>query len=235
MFANEETFFRVTEEDADGLFPTNDGGSILTFEERDGRYDFRLQFANSVWSKEAKKENALARYQLDLQNPLIAQNPIALWETTKAAHEALGDPNFEDTVPRPPQPDLPVDPKEEWVNLLHGEEIHVNPLDNDQLHLIRHMADMKKAEADPEHADPDALNKLVVHYHEQIAQLMQKRMQQALLESAAASAAKLMQPGGALTMPNGLFGNPPSQPPGNPMAQGPFLYSGHPENLHGQS
>jgi hypothetical protein len=97
------------------------------------------------------------------------------------------------------------------------------------------MADMKKAEADPEHADPDALNKLVVHYHEQIAQLMQKRMQQALLESAAASAAKLMQPGGALTMPNGLFGNPPSQPPGNPMAQGPFLYSGHPENLHGQS
>jgi hypothetical protein len=235
MFANEETFFRVTEEDADGLFPTNDGGSILTFEERDGRYDFRLQFANSVWSKEAKKENALARYQLDLQNPLIAQNPIALWETTKAAHEALGDPNFEDTVPRPPQPDLPVDPKEEWVNLLHGEEIHVNPLDNDQLHLIRHMADMKKAEADPEHADPDALKKLVVHYHEQIAQLMQKRMQQALLESAAASAAKLMQPGGALTMPNGLFGNPPSQPPGNPMAQGPFLYSGHPENLHGQS
>jgi hypothetical protein len=232
MFAPEQTFFRVTEEDADGLFPVNNGGSILSLEERDGRYDFRLKFANSVYSREAKKEQALARYQLDLQNPLIAQNPVALWETTRAAHEALGDPNFDKLVPRPPQPDLPVDPKDEWVNLLHGETIHVNPMDNDQLHLIRHFQDLQKAEQDPQ-KDPDAIKALIVHYHEHIAQMQQKKMQQAVLEQAAQYGAKLMQPGmGPLSMPNGLFGNPPSQPPGNPMAAGPYLYSGHPENLH---
>ncbi|MBV9448551.1 MAG: hypothetical protein JO345_21915 [Streptosporangiaceae bacterium] len=250
MFSPEQTFFRVTEEDADGLFEVNNGGSILTIEDRDGRYDFRLQFANSVYSREAKKEQALARYQLDLQNPLIAQNPVALWETTRAAHEALGDPNFDQLVPRPPAPDLSVDPKEEFVKLLHGEEIHVNPLDNDQLHLIRHYSDLQKAETDP-NKDPDAIKKLVVHYHEHIAQLQQKKMQQAVLEQAAHYAAKLMQPGAGmaqpggapaqpgggapLQMPQGLFGGNITQPPGNPQAAGPFLYSGHPENLHGNS
>ena len=64
MFSPEETFFRVTEEDADGLFPTNNGAAAITLEDRDGRYDFRLEFAGSVWSKEMKKEQALARYQL---------------------------------------------------------------------------------------------------------------------------------------------------------------------------
>ncbi len=100
MFANDQTFFRVTEEDAEGLFEVDNGASMLSIQERDGRYDFRLQFANSQWSKEADKQKTLARYQLDLQNPLIVQNPVALWEVTREAHEALGDPNFADMVPR---------------------------------------------------------------------------------------------------------------------------------------
>lgn len=234
IFASDETFFRVTEEDAGGLFSVNNGGSILTWEERDGRYDFRLKFADSVYSREAKKEQALARYQLDLQNPLVMQNPIALWETTRAAHEALGDPNFSDCVPKPPEADLSIDPKDEWVKMLHGDEVHANPLDNDQLHLIRHYKDMQRAERDG-NPDPEALKALIVHYHEHLAQLQQKRLQQAVLEQAAALGAKLMQPGGGMAMPNGLFGGPISQPPGNPMAQGPYLYSGHNENLHGNS
>jgi hypothetical protein len=35
-FASEETFFRVTEDDADGLFPVNNGGSMLSAEDRTG-------------------------------------------------------------------------------------------------------------------------------------------------------------------------------------------------------
>lgn len=230
MFSPQQVFFRVTEEDADGLFEVNNGGSLLTLEERDGRYDFRLQFANSVYSREAKKEQALARYQLDLQNPLIMQNPVALWTVTRDAHEALGDPNFEALVPKPPQPDLPVDPKTEWVRLLHGEEIHVNPMDNDQLHLLRHMKDLKLAEADTSGAtgDPEAIHKMVLHYHDHIVQLQQKKIQQAVLEQAVQAAGQLMGPGGPLQMPNGLFGNPPSQPPGNPAAQPPSLYPSQP-------
>jgi hypothetical protein len=132
MFTPEQTFFRVTEEDADGLFETNNGAAVITTEDRDGRYDFRLKFANSVWSKEARKEQALARYQLDLQNPLIVQNPRALWQVTRDAHEALGDPNFPDLVPEPPAPDISIDPREEWTRMQQGEDIHVNPMDNDQ-------------------------------------------------------------------------------------------------------
>jgi len=230
MFASEETFFRVTEEDADGLFEVNNGGSILTLEERDGRYDFRLQFANSVYSREAKKEQALARYQLDLQNPTVVQNPQALWEVTCQAHEALGDPNFADLVPRPGTPDLPVDPKVEWTRLLQGEEIHVNPMDNDLVHMTRHMRDLQEAEEDPAHSDPDAVAKLAMHYHEHIQQLQQKKIQQAIVEQAAQAVNTLASP---LAFPRGLFGNPPTQPPGNPAAVPPQLYSGHPEGLHG--
>ena len=228
MFSPEQTFFRVTEEDAAGLFEVNNGGSILTIEERDGRYDFRLEFAGSVWSRETKKQQALARYQLDLQNPLIVQNPQALWEVTREAHDALGDPNFESLVPRPPQPDQPVDPKTEWVELLHGEEIHINPLDNDQLHLLRHMKDLKAAEADPGGAtgDPDAIKKMVLHYRDHITQLQQKKLQQAVIEQAVQAAQQLGAAGGPLAFPHGLFGNPPQLPAGDQAAVGPFPFTG---------
>jgi hypothetical protein len=236
MFASDQTFFRVTEEDADGLFECNNGGSILTLEDRDGRYDFKLQFANSVYSREAKKQQKLARYQLDLQNPLIVQNLRALWEVTKDAHDALGDPNFADLVPQPPQPDLPADPKEEWVRMLHGEEVQVNPQDNDVLHMTRHMKDLQRAEAQPGGAtgDPDAMRNLVIHYHDHLIQLQQKKLQQAVVEQAVQAAAQLAQSGKPLTFPNGLFGNPPHEPAGNPAATGPNLYSGHSEVMHEQ-
>ncbi len=234
MFSEDETFFRVTEDDADGAFPVNDGGSMLSLEDRDGRYDFRLKFATSLYSKEANKQKDLALYQLDMQNPLVQSNPVAMWECANRAHEALGDPNFADYVPRPPQPDLSIDPKVEWTMLLEGEDVHVNPADNDQLHLIRHMQDIKKAESDPTGGDPDALKKLVVHYHDQILQLQQKKLQQAIVERAVQTA-MTQAGGGPGALPQGLFGGTDqTQPPGNPMATGPNIYSGHPEVMHQQ-
>ena len=234
MFSPEETFFRVTEEDADGLFPTNNGAAAITLEDRDGRYDFRLEMAGSVWSKEMKKEQALARYQLDLANPLIVQNPIALWETTNAAHEALGDPNFADMVPRPPTPDIPIDPKVEWTMMEEGEEVHVNPMDNDQVHMVRHYADYQRALVDP-NRDPDAVTALKQHYMQHMAQLQSKKLQQAVIEKMVQAAAQ--SGGDPLQFAHGLFGSPPGpgMPPGNPQATGPNLYSGHPESLHGAS
>jgi hypothetical protein len=245
MFSPAEVFFRVTEDDANGDFPVTKGGSTLSMADRDGRYDFKLQFASSLYSREADKEKTLARYQLDLQNPLITSDPRALWEVTNQAHEALGDEDFESIVPRPPAPDMSVDPKTEWINLLHGEEIHVNPVDNDLVHMTRHMKDLKLAEADPKHADPDAMKSLMEHYHDHILQLQQKRIQQAVIEQAVESMRQIAQQGkelgnaigGAqpLKMPQGLFGGPVTQPPGNPAATNPQIYSGHPEELHGNA
>lgn len=243
MFAPTQVFFRVTEEDAEGAFPVNQGGAHLSLQERDGRYDFRLQFASSLYSREADKEKTLARYQLDLQNPIIMQNPAALWEVTRQAHEALGDEDFASMVPKPPQPEASVDPKQEWIDLLHGETIHVRPTDDDMVHLNRHMQDLKASEADQEHADPDAQQALVVHYQQHIQQLANKRIQQAVVEQAVTAAQQIAQRGadlgravgGAqpLNLAHGLFGGPVTQPPGNPAATGPNIYSGHPEGLHG--
>ena len=209
MFCPDQVFFRVTEEDSDGALQNSGGrvqtsgtsarssGSMLTIQERDGRYDFRLQFANSIASREATKEKTLARYQLDLQNPLIVQNPQALWEVTRQVHDVLGDPNFESLVPRPPQPDISIDPKTEWVSCLHGETITVNPADNDLLHMIRHMKDIKTAEADASSADPDALAQMLIHYRDHINQLQQKKMQQAVTQMAVEAAMKLVPGAGA--------------------------------------
>ena len=250
MFTPPQTFFRVTEEDAGGLFEVNNGASMLSIEDRDGRYDFRLKFANSVWSKQVKQQQALARYQLDLQNPLIVQNPRALWSVTRDAHEALGDPNFADLVAEPPAPDLSVDPKEEWVRIQEGEEVHVNPMDNDQLHMMRHWRDHQESLGDP-NRDPVAQKALETHYLQHIAQLQQKKLQQAVIEQAVAHVGQMMQqaqppgqPGGVVNFPSGIFGSAlegkraenrgPQPPKGNPAATGPNLFSGHPEVMHEQ-
>ena len=251
MFSPEQTFFRVTEEDADGLFETNNGAAAITMEDRDGRYDFKLNFANSVWSKETKKEQALARYQLDLQNPLIMQNPRALWAVTRDAHEALGDPNFSGLVPEPPAPDISVDPREEWSRIQEGETVHVNPMDNDEVHMTRHFRDYQEERGDPDR-DPEAMKELEQHYYQHIAQLQQKKLQQAIIEQAIAHVSQMQQqagppgqPGGVVNFPAGIFGSAlegkkaenrgPHSPPGNPAAAGPTIYSGHNEDLHGAS
>lgn len=214
MFSDASTFFRVTEEDANGLFPVHQGGSYLEKADRDGSYDFRLKLATSQWSREANKEDAIACYQIDLQNPLIVQNPLALWKATAKAHKALGDPNFADMVPEPPHPDMPVNPKQEWAMIEQGESVPVNPLDNDQLHMIRHMQDLKQAAAD-QYADQNALLALKAHYVQHIHQLEQKKLVQAITERIAQEAQALgINPGGQM----GQNGQP--LPPGVNMPPG---------------
>lgn len=215
QFADDETFFRVTEEDANGLFPTAQGGAKLTRMERNGHYDFRLELATSKWSREADKERTLARYQLDLQNPLIAQNPLALWRVTKEAHAALGDPNFADIVPEPPHADMPHNPREEWAMMQQGEQVLVNPLDNDELHMIRHMRDLNLAIED-KYPDRQAIQALKVHYIEHVHQLEQKKLVQALAERMVERAGAMQQQGAQLPgvmMPPGTGAIPPSPVP----------------------
>jgi hypothetical protein len=234
-FSPPQTFFRVTEDDANGLFPVKDGGAWITEEDRDGRYDFRLKFANSVWSREAGKEKTLARYQIDMQNPLIIQNPAALWEITNEVHSALGDDNFASLVPKPPAPDAPCDPKQEWSRLQEGEQdVHVNPQDNDQLHMIRHMRDIQSAQGDPA-CDKQALQMLIAHYMQHVEQLQQKKIVQAVAEHAMAAASQLnARSQGALGPTGQLFQPLPGMPPGNPGAQPPAIYPNHPEVGHEQ-
>jgi hypothetical protein len=237
LFSDEQTFFRVTEEDANGAFETNNGAAVLTREDRDGRYDFKLEFASSTWSKQTRKEEALALYQLDLQNPLFQGNPAALWETTNRAHKALSDESLEDVMPRPPEPDISMDPVREWVLLQEGsEEVHVRPTDLDMQHIQRHMKDYQLSQSDP-NRDPEAEKALHDHILAHYAQMTQKKLQQAIIEKGMEQATQMTGQGAPQKLPNGLWQNGVSQPPGNPLAQGPNLYTGHQgeEFLHGAS
>ena len=252
MFSPPSTFFRVTEDDAGGLFPVKGGGAELTDEDREASYDFRIKFADNLHSRENAKQLTLARYQLALQNPLVMHNPQALWRVTAAAHKALGDPNFADIVPEPPEPDMPIDPKEEWTRCLQGDEIHVNPQDNDELHLQRHQKDLNQAHADnkeePGTVDQQCIDEMKGHYLEQLNQLQHKKVMQAIAENIAQTVQKMgalgalqqgqpgmggQQPGapggppgpGGVMLPPGIFGNTPVMPPGNSIAAPPAVFN----------
>ncbi len=177
----ESVFFRVTEEEANGLFETKHGGATMTAKERGGRYDFDIKFATSVWSREAKKELAIQLYGLLMQSPLVLQNPRAQWITLKNVCRALGDDNIADILPEPPDLGLPKQPRDEWTFALQGEEFHVNPMDNDDLHLVDHyrrLNDMK--EEKPEDYDEQAVNLMVAHVLEHQKQKRTKMLMQAM-------------------------------------------------------
>lgn len=179
MYGSPETFFRVTEEDAGGLFAVSQGGAYLSEQERSGQYDFDLKFATNAWSKEQNKQNQLALYQIDLQNPLVVNNPRALWVVLDKIHKSFGDDNFSDVIPMPPDLDEPVEPKAEWTKVLEGDEIHVNPMDNDQLHLLDHQ---KRMEEENKSATPNvaAYNAMVSHVHDHVEAMQQKKIMAAL-------------------------------------------------------
>lgn len=186
-YGDEEMFFRIAEEEAEGLFDVEDGVASMTSAERGGRFDFVLKFATTAWNKAAEAEKALQRYQLDIANPLIMQSPRAMWQITRTAHEALGDQNFADLVPEPPDLEVPKNPMHEWALMLQGEQVPVHPLDQDEVHIQVHQQQLEKAVARGNN-DVEAIQSLVEHVTKHLAQAQQKRVmaaaQSALMQTA---------------------------------------------------
>jgi hypothetical protein len=218
QFTPESVFFRVTEEDAKGLFTTTKGGAYMTAKEFAGRYDFRIKFANSVWSREAEKERQIQLYSLDLGNPLVVNNPKALWMVTQKVHRALGDPNFADLLPEPADLGNPKNPKEEWNLALQGEDIMVHPLDNDDQHMIDHVRRLRAMYQErPEDRDEEAITRVAAHVvdhrHQRAAKAMVQAMAQSMSQALQGTVAQPEQPGGEIAQPQpGL----PIEEPGVP-------------------
>jgi hypothetical protein len=179
MFGSSDTFFRVTEEDAGGLFDVKQGGSHLTEAERGGRFDFRVKFASSYWSREAKKERFLQLYQMLSLNPLVASNPAILGQVTRELCKQLGHPDIAALIPMPAQIDAPRTPAQEWTLMLEGRDAPPHPQDNDAMHLVDHERQLQLAmqSADP---DPDAIMRLQDHIAKQQIQQTQKMQMQAM-------------------------------------------------------
>jgi hypothetical protein len=192
MYGSPRTFFRVTEEEAGGMFSTARGGAYLEESDRTGQYDFDLKFATSANARETRKQDQLALYQIDLQNPLVAQNPRALWVALDRIHRAFGDDRFSEIIPEPPDLGQPMKPIDEWTRMLEHEEVFVNPLDNDQQHLADHTRRLQDAAGDP-HADPEAANAMEIHIQEHVQAMQQKKLMAELTSRLAQS---LQQPGG---------------------------------------
>ena len=202
IYAPKAVFFRVTEEEAGGLFETQNGFGQMTAAERGSRYDFDIRFASSVWSRAAKKQDDLALYQIDVQNPLIATNPRALWLVTRRVHAAFGDDNFADLVPEPPDLGQPKNPREEWTLALQGEEFQVHPADNDDIHLLDHYRRVSAPTgAGEEEKDKDALNRMISHIMDHQRQKRTKMMMQALSAKLAESLATNTPESGGLQAP----------------------------------
>jgi hypothetical protein len=179
MFGSEETFFRVTEEDAAGLFDVAQGGSKLTQAERGGRFDFKVKFATSYWSREAKKERFLALYPLLAQNPLVLQNPAILGQVTRELCKQLGHPEIAAMIPMPSQIDTPKTPGEEWTLMLQGQDVEPHQQDNGPMHLVDHNRQLQKA-LQSKTPDEDAIMRLQDHIAKQEAMEMQKAQMMAM-------------------------------------------------------
>ena len=172
-------FFRVTEQQANGLFDVRQGGAFMTPKEFGGRYDFRLKFATSVWSRQARKQDILAFIQVAMQNSLIAQNPAALWELTNRLAREMGILDFSTMVPRPAELDRPKAPDEEWTEILEGDYVSPNPQDNDQFHLTEHHKQLEEERKDPDR-NVQAIGLLVKHILETMQQIRTKQLMASL-------------------------------------------------------
>ena len=212
MFGSADTFFRVTEEDAGGLFDVAQGGAHLTDAERGGRFDFVVKFASSYWSREAKKERFLQLYQMLSLNPLVASNPAILGQVTRELCKQLGHPDIAALIPMPAQIDAPRTPGEEWTLMLEGRDAAPHPQDNDAMHLVDHQRQLELAlqAASP---DPDAVMRLQDHIAKQQIQQTQKMQMQAMASAVVQQAQQV----GQMATP-GQTGQPPqAQEGGGPL------------------
>jgi hypothetical protein len=193
-FAGEEVFFRVTEENGKGLIETENGFGKITPPERFGQMDLDIKFATSAHSKEQRKEREATVMQALFSLPIIAQNPAAQWQLADDFLKSYGKPGMGKYMPKPAELNMPVEPSEEWNLMLQGEDVHVHPMDDDNLHLEEHAAQIQKMlELAPEKRDNDALFKNMNHVQEHKEQQAMKLQQQAQMQAVQETLGGLVQ------------------------------------------
>lgn len=165
-FGDEEIFFRVTEEQAKGLFESKDGFASLTKDERAGRMDFQIKFATSVHSREAVKEQKTNIMAALLQLPIVAQNAAAQWLIADDVLKANDLSGMGKYMPRPAPPNYPMTPDEEWALMLQGEDVHPHQGDDHAWHLANHQQQLITAQNSTREKDTDGMMKLITHIQE---------------------------------------------------------------------
>ncbi len=201
MFGSEEEFYRVTEGSSMGNFePTELNGQFarLGAKERNASYDFSLEFADDMQVREGKKQEWLALLPLLLSFPLVQMDPVLQYRLLAAALEAFGK-QMADYAPEPPPISQPLRPDVEWTMILEGQDVFINPMDDDALHLKDHeMRVMAMSTVRSEDRDEDAMLKMWDHMQEHLAQQQMKAVAQAVTATMGqmSNAAQIGQAGG---------------------------------------
>lgn len=187
MFGSEETFFRVAEGDmTKGIFEHTEmtgDWAPLGQREREGHYDFTMEFADDMQIREGKKQEMIGLAQVLLSIPMVQQDPVAQYRIGQMVCEVFGR-DFSEMASQPPPADMPKTPEQEMTMALEGQEIHVHPLDNDASHVADHESRITKMmNAPPEEQDHDALLAMAGHIQEHEDAIIQKRQAQVLVDS----------------------------------------------------
>lgn len=138
--------------DGDRLFPEG-----LSVEDLEGNFSVILEADPTAGDKQAENENIMARYQMGLQNPLILQNPAALWELTADVFRGSGKLDIEKYLgPKPKVAGIIFGKSltDEINMLIHGKLPNTRQGDNvyELLHGLAAYSESDKAkEMEPEH------------------------------------------------------------------------------------
>ncbi len=180
QYAAPEIFFRVTEEQARGLFDVSEGFGKLTERERGARFDFDLRFATSAHSKEARREREAQTLTALMTAPIVQTNPQAQWLILDDYLKAQGKSGMSKFMPKPAEIPLPIEAADEWTLALQGEEISVHPLDDDQRHIETHQQRLVEEQAKPaDQRDTEAEMVMAAHILDHMESLQQKQQAQA--------------------------------------------------------
>lgn len=183
--------FRVTEEQASGYFETNKGFATITDEERSGRYDFKLKFATSAQSREARKERGLAFGQVAATLPVFLQNANLQRDYLLLMAKNLELDGLMPTLQAIPDQNVPLTPEVENTQMLQGLDPQIHPQDDDAAHLAKHYELAQQQMQMPEaERDTDALHRDIAHMmqHEEQQQRKLAMMAQAQAQANAQAA-----------------------------------------------
>ena len=175
-------------------------GDYLAFSEID------LEASNSAFEKQADQ----ILYQTLSPSPLIQQNPAYFWELTANFILALGKKNPEKFIG--PKPDLEANPgivDDENQLMLRGQNVQVNPKDDDITHINGHQKFKRESVGI---LNPEAMTLLVMHIEEHRLQYLQKYQQAQLMGQqggANASQGQTANPGASSASRLGIFQGPP--------------------------
>jgi hypothetical protein len=229
MFGSEGIFFRVSEGDSRGLFDAgelqNQGWSKLSAIEREGRYDFTLEFADDAQVREGKKQEYMALLQAVGRMPIFMNDAAAQYRLIIDVFELFGL-DATKYLSEPPPAFAPRTPIQEWsMALRRDEDLHVHPQDDDEAHIQDHTNRIMAMYAGPEKdRNVDAMWQMQQHIDEHEKQKAQKLQTQELLQGITGML-QAAQQGGAADPNNplaALMGTMPKSgvpiPGGNPQS-----------------